>query len=322
MTSILLLLGVAGAADLVDRIAAVVDDQPLALSEVYDLGGTFVNERCPGGSPTDPAHVKCVREAELEILDALIKRELIRAELAELDIAVGGTDVDQAIDRIVAQYQMQDRQALRAEVEAQGMRWDTYRDQIAEQLATQRFQARILAPRVSITDDELLAVYQKSTGSTEALEVKLQALGISIPMTATPEQIAAMEQQAATVVADLNADRLAWPDAIRDFDAAHLADVFGTRTWREGQLIPQLDKLAFSAPLGEAQPPVRINNLIVVFEVGSREVGKSTATGPAFEEVKGKIQEQVFALKLADAEEEWYQIARRQASVQILLESL
>ncbi len=307
MIAFLLLAGVAGAADLVDRIAAVVDDQPLALSEVYDLGGTFVNERCPAPEP------KCVREAELEILDALIKRELIRAELAELDLAVGGTDVDQAIDRIVAQYQMQDRQ---------GMRWDTYRDQIAEQLATQRFQGRVLAPRVSITDDELLAVYQKTAGPAEALEVKLQALGITIPMTATPEQITAMEAQAATVVADLNADRLAWPDAIRDFDAAHLADVFGSRTWREGQLVPQLDKLAFAAPLDVAQPPVRINNLIVVFEVDTREVGKSVATGPAFEDVKAKIQEQVFSLKLADAEEEWYQIARRQASVQILLESL
>ncbi len=316
MTALLVLLAAARAGDLVDRIAAVVDDQPLALSEVYDLGGTFVSERCPTPEP------KCVREAELEILDALIKRELIRAELADLDLAVGGTDVDQAIDRIVAQYQMQDRQALRAEVEGQGMRWDTYRDQISEQLATQRFQGRVLAPRVSITDDELLAVYQKTAGPSEALEVKLQALGISIPMTATPEQITAMEAQAATVVADLNTDRLAWPDAIRDFDAAHLADVFGNRTWREGQLVPQLDKLAFAAPLDVAQPPVRINNLIVVFEVDTRELGKSDASGPAFDDVKAKIQEQVFSAKLADAEEEWYQIARRQASVQILLESL
>ena len=58
MIALLLMLRVAGAAELVDRIAAVVDDQPLALSEVYDLGGTFVSERCPGGAPTDPAHVK------------------------------------------------------------------------------------------------------------------------------------------------------------------------------------------------------------------------------------------------------------------------
>ena len=50
----------AGAAT-VDRVAAVVNDDVITLSEVYDLGGAFIEERFN----TDPDPATARREAEL-----------------------------------------------------------------------------------------------------------------------------------------------------------------------------------------------------------------------------------------------------------------
>src|SRR5687768_1902338 len=104
-----LLAALTARAAVVDRVAAVVEDQVIMLSQVYELGAEFIAEKC--GAPSGP----CVDEAELEVLDALIKRALVREELERLDMQVTGTDVDQAIDRILEQYGLEDRQTLRTE---------------------------------------------------------------------------------------------------------------------------------------------------------------------------------------------------------------
>jgi peptidyl-prolyl cis-trans isomerase SurA len=304
-----------GAPLLVDRLAAIVDDDPITLSEVYDLGGNFVTERCP------TAEAKCVRQAELEILDAAIKRSLIRSQLQKLDLSVTGTDVDQAIDRIVKEYQLEDRAALRTEVEGQGMRWDTYREQLTEQLAKQRFQSRVLAPRVTVTDDELHDRYQKSVGATEAVEVEIRAIGIAVPPEATEAQKSAMSKETIDLISSINAGKTTWDEAVASYDGAHLADVFGGKKWRKGQLLPALDAIAFTVPVGQAEGPLVLNNLIMVMEVANRGVGKGApGSGPSFEELEPKLRDQIFGEKLDQAEEEWYQVARRQASIQVLLE--
>lgn len=310
------LAGIAWGGVLVDRIAAVVDDDVVLLSEVYELGGSFVAESCPTAEPA------CVRRRELEILDALVRRSLVKAELRRLDLTVTGADVDQAIDTVIQDNGFADRAALRAAVEAQDMRWDAYREQLTEQLGAQRFQGRVLAPRVAVTEDEVRDQYQRAVGMTEAIEVEVLALGIPVPPTAPPETAEAMRAQAARLVEELNTDALAWEQAIADFDGAHLATVFGGRRWRQGQLVAALDERAFQVPVGQAQGPLVLNGLLVIFEVAKREAGRGApADAPPYEELAPKIREKLFSQKLELAEEEWYQITRRQASVQILLEN-
>ena len=67
LSSCLLWIGAAQAA-FTDGIAAIVNDEVIAVSEVYELGGEFIVQRCPG---VDAA---CAHKAELEILDTLIQQ--------------------------------------------------------------------------------------------------------------------------------------------------------------------------------------------------------------------------------------------------------
>lgn len=318
------LVGPAYGADarVVDRIAAVVNDEVIALSEVYEIGSTFVSQRCPASeSGPDP---ECVLGAENEVLDSLIRRMLIRQELTRLQLDVTAADVDQAIDRTVQQYQLADRAALRTEVEASGKRWDEYRDELMEFLRTQAFQARILAPRVTVTEDEMRDLYQRTMRKVVTPGVRLSGFGIGVPPDATPEQQAEIETQAEQLVASLNAGEIPWDEAVRLYDAG-LAGLFQERVYEPGELVEPLGGAVFApdVPIGVVLPPVRMrmpSGVDVLFLLRVDEKSSRSEVAP-FEDVKDQLRDQVFSEKLADAEEEWYQRARREAAIDVKLKA-
>jgi hypothetical protein len=64
---VLLWLAIAGAgAVTVDRVAAIVNDDVIAWSEIYEIGSEFIAPRATGPSGR--------RSAELEVLESLIMR--------------------------------------------------------------------------------------------------------------------------------------------------------------------------------------------------------------------------------------------------------
>lgn len=307
------LLFFAAQAGIVDRVAGVVDGEVIALSEVYDLGGTYVNESCPAMDGT------CVVEAELEILDTLIKWALVRQELGRLDMGIGGTDVDQAIDSIIKDYDLEDRAALRAEVEKSGTRWEAYREQLRDQLEAQRFRQVVIAPRVTVSDDEVLDIYQRTARRERRLQVTFDALGIQIDTDATDEQVAEMITAAADLVGSINGGELDWATAVKDYDAAGLSKIVSGRPYDRGELTPQVEEELFNEeiPLNEVLAPIRVGNVLFVVKPLSREVGEGDIL--PLEEVEVQLRNQLFEGKLAEAEEEWYQRARRESAVEVKL---
>lgn len=309
--ALLLPLGTAHAA-VVDRIAAVVEEEVIALSEVYELGGNYIYERCGD----DRA---CQREKELEVLDALIKRALIRNELKRLQLQVTGEEIDQAIDGIVRNNRMDGREDLRRQLEAEGTSWETFRQEIAEQLRTQRFQQRVVAPRVIIHDDEIRDLYQRTVRRGAALEAEISALGIVIPADADDATAEQIINETRKLVAAINAGQLSFEEAVAQYDQAGLNELVGGRAYRQGILARPIDEVAFNAEVGTVQPPVRVGNVLFVVRVDQRAMGSSAV--PSFEELEPQLRNQIFQEKVVLAEEQWYQRARRQATINVLLES-
>lgn len=308
------LLAVASAGPVVDRVAAVINDDVIALSEIYDIGRSFIEERCPDSA--DP----CVTEAELEVLDALIRRSLVRQELARLKLEVTAQDVDQAIDRTARQYGLPDRAALKTEIEATGKRWDQYREELFEYLRTQNFQGHVLAPRITITDDEVRDLYQRTARKVSKPVVRLSGFGIGIPPESTPEAAATLRAKADEVVGQLNRGELPWDEAVKLYDGGG-RDLFTGRLFEPGMLVEPLEGVIFNAPVGEVQPPVPVlwsGGVTVLFILRVDEKSERSEVAP-LEQIEEELKNQLFQQKLLDAEEEWYQRARREAAIDVKL---
>ena len=101
---------------------------------------------------------------------------------------VSGQEIDQAIDQVVRENDLPDRQALRVEVEAQGLEWKAFRDDMADRMRVQRFQQSILVPRVVISEDEVRDIYKRTERSSRTPVVRLDAFGMLIPAEATTSE--------------------------------------------------------------------------------------------------------------------------------------
>ena len=74
----------------VDRVAAVVNDKVITLSQVYELGRPYIERLAAGGSSSDR------RAAELQVLDQQIRELLIEQEMDRLKIQVEDREAREA----------------------------------------------------------------------------------------------------------------------------------------------------------------------------------------------------------------------------------
>ena len=309
MLALLTLFTTLAADGVVDRVAAVVDEDIVLLSDVYDLGKDFVAQTCSGPVGRD----RCIWEAENQILDALIRRALIKRELDRLQSGVTSADVDQAIDSIVRDYGLSDRDALRSEVTASGLSWESYRQQLRDQLQVQRFQQRVLLPRVSVSEDEVKDLYDRTARGQVSDAVVLQALGIVLP----PEGAEAARIQVDALVQQLRDGAIDFEAARERYDAAGLGQAIGDRAYQKGQLTPQLEAVVFDAPVDQVLDPVEVGNMVMVVKVVERK--KVEGDVKPYEEIRDGLEQQVIMRKVEEAEDAWYQRMRREVSVKVLL---
>ncbi len=148
-----LVVGAADARELVDRVAAVVEGDVIALTEVYDLGAEYIEGRASEGGTAR-------RAAELEVLEELIDRALVDQEVVRLGLEVTEEELDRAIDDVARQNGI-NRQRLQHEVERSGMDWPLYRSEVEQQLRFMKFNQTVILPRVNIPEDELSSTYRQ-----------------------------------------------------------------------------------------------------------------------------------------------------------------
>lgn len=306
--------GSAAFAQTVDRIAAVVDDEVITLSEVYELGSEFIVSRC-GAEGGEPA---CYAEAEVEVLDTLIKWALVRQQLKELEMGVTGEEVDSAVDMVIRDNGFADRQSFRNYVEASGTTWSAYLSQLRDSMRMQRFQQVVLLPRVTVTDDEVVDAYRRSERSERYEGVSIDAFGVLVPPQSSEEEQAEIRASTQALVDQVRSGQLAWERAVELHDQAGLHGVVSGRTYRKGELTEALDQQVFEQEVGSVIDPAEVGS--VLFVVRLLERGLFDADLEPLEEMREEIREQIFQRKMTEVEDDWYQRARREASVQVMLE--
>lgn len=314
LAAALLTCGVASAAERVlDRVVAVVNDDVIALSELYEVGSDYVAESCPA-----PVDAKCRADMELEILEALIRGELQRDELVRLGSDVSEDEISRQIDEMVLQYGFADRAAFRAEIEAQGASWESYRKhQIEAQLRTARFQQVVLQGRVTVSEDEIRDAYQRAARSPDApMVARIQAFGYRVP-DPSPDVLAAKVQELHDVLVQVRAGERTWTEVAAAWDTAQVGGAFEGHPFRREELQDALAIAAFDTEVGTYAEPVLVGDILFGVHVLSRERG--TIELPPFDAVRDSLEQQLFMQKLELAAEEWYQAARRRAAIRVLL---
>lgn len=303
MLLLLSLLFPARAGQLVDGVACVVNDDIITLSEVYDTAGDFIEGRCGALSPGTRS--ECTDTAEQEVAQQLILQALVKQKLNEVDMDVNETDLDRTIDQIMRDNNIPSREAFRQALTQQGYTWDVYRSQLREQVRMLRFRETFLRPQITLSDDEVSDAYRRAVRD-QAGEDELTITYAAYPIPGT-DDVAALTLKAELVEAlsSLGEDSIA---GLGDIGGS--SPRTGSSKYTPSQLIEQLRPILELEP-GRTGGPYRVGNSYFVVRVDDRVA----ATPPALEEVRPKLEAQLFEQRLEEEAEQWYLYARRSASV-------
>ncbi|TSA10970.1 MAG: molecular chaperone SurA [Comamonadaceae bacterium] len=137
------------------------------------------------------------KEMARQVLDNLINQKVQLQSASETGIRVDDAAVDQAVQNIARQNQM-DVAELQRRIAQDGLAFSQFRAQLREQLILTRLREREVEPRVRVSDlevDQYLRDQQSNTDPAST-EINLAQILVSVPDTATSQQIDALQGKA------------------------------------------------------------------------------------------------------------------------------
>jgi hypothetical protein len=146
---------------IVDRIAAIVGDQVITLSDVRvarDFGLVDASPARAGGDEPAPDAARSPVLTEAQVLERLVERELMRAEVERFGSGELAPDTEARIQAARARFPSID--AFRAALEAHGFTEARFGAWVADDARIEQYVKQRFGASAQPTDEEALQYYQ------------------------------------------------------------------------------------------------------------------------------------------------------------------
>ena len=292
-----------GAAEVVDRIVAVVNNEIITMSELQNMGKSI--EAQSGVKPKGPDEKKMQRE----MLEALIDRHLAKAEAKRRGIVLTEKEVNEAVARFKQRSNIPDDETFAKGLSQAGLSLKEFRQQLADQMVQERLMVMVVGTKVSISDTEVRRVYDqrfKKGGS----QVHLVTLRLPYPPGATQVQQEETKQKAETILNAVNRGE-SFAEAAGKLSLKPADVGFVTQSDLDPRLAEFLSKLKPK----EVGPVVSQEGIQLIQVVGHRSGGEARA----FEEVAPEIRRVMQQQGMEKLFFEWAKTLREKAHIKIML---
>jgi peptidyl-prolyl cis-trans isomerase SurA len=249
-----------------DRIVAVVDEDVVLQSELDSQVNSVTTQYASNPAQLPPRDV-----LERQLLSRLIMQKLQIARAGSSGVKVSDADIDQAMAQIASQNRMEVGQ-LRTAIEGQGIDFNRFRENVAEQVIVQRMRQSIAQSRVQVSDAEIDSLIRN--GKLNAGQLHLGYILVSLPDGATPEQVDEAHAKATEAKQQIDSGMDFTAAAIR-YSNAENALQGGDLGWRNrNELPPPLVEAAEGLAEGSVSAPIRgPNGFHLIKLIGKREGG-------------------------------------------------
>jgi peptidyl-prolyl cis-trans isomerase SurA len=270
--ALLATLGVARPVDarVVEKIAAVVGENIILGSEVEEKAAPLMAEVSKMGDPAKrSARAQALRH---EVLERLIDDELILQQAAELKLTVTSEQVDASIEEIKRQNNIDDEQ-LRQALRGQNMTMAGYRADLKKQLLRFRVINIAVGARVTISDEDVKAYYDRHMKSGSNVQVRASHVFIAIPESADPSVVKEKQALAQKILerAQAGEDFAALARELSD-DAATRAEGGDLGLFGKDMLPKPIEEMVFAMKPGEIRGPIRADRGFHVIKLVDRKI--------------------------------------------------
>lgn len=307
-----LLTAAAARAELVDKVAAVVNDDLIAFSEVQQRAAPELAAAQQNGDPKQRAELR--QKALQAALDQLIGEKLMEKQIEELGITVTEQEVDLGLEDVRRQNNFepeQFEQALRSE----GYSMKEYREFMRKQLRRLKLVNAKVRSKVNISEKDLRTAYDQWARLEQAdPEIRARHILVKLDPKASPEDEAKALEKAKALAAEARKPGVNFAElAKKKSDGPSAAEGGDLGTFRRGLMVPAFDKVAFALPEGGVSDPVRTQFGWHVIKIEER---KSIEVKP-FEEMKDRLQEKLTREQMEKYTEQYVKELRQQAAIEV-----
>jgi len=265
----------------IDRVIAVVGDQPLLWSDVL----TAINQRRAQGLqlPTDS-----VAQAKLAstVLGELVDEEILVQKAKEMKLEVTDADITSGADRQIKQVRSQfgSDEEYRAELKKAGLGTpEEYRKSLIEQYRRQNLQQKAFtelkkkAKPVNVTEAEVSAAFEQSRTELQKRPATITFRQIVVAPHASPAADAKAKAHIDSLLVEIRKGGDFEQIAKRESMDPGTKQLGGDLGWnrRGGGLVPEFEQMMFALRPGDVSPVIKTAfgyHIIKVDRVQSAEV--------------------------------------------------
>jgi peptidyl-prolyl cis-trans isomerase SurA len=237
-----------------DHIVAVVNDEVITRQELARRYQEVVQNLTRQETPLPPRAA-----LETQLLERMITELALQQHARGTGIRVDPTQVERALQRIATQNKL-DLAGLATALEREGQSLDSMRNTIRNEILIARARERDVDNRVSVSDAEIEGYLQTQVQQGVETEYNFAHILVSVPESASPEQIQTRRALAEDVLARITrgADFAQLSASHSDASNALQGGAFG---WRASGKLPALfvDALKPLQP-GQVSPLLKSSN--------------------------------------------------------------
>lgn len=288
-----------GRAEVINRIVATVDDEPITLYELRTFSSFAAGQRGSFMTPEGMGNL-----SDRDLLDMLIMNKLVDKEVEAQGLKAKESDIDSYIERIKAQGKMDDEQFKDA-LAKQGMLMENYRKQVSKDIERALLVNREIGAHVNVTPQDVERYYKAHAADyAQPEQVRVRDIFLPLSATAPAEEERAVMQQ----IQDIRKRVLAGEDFATLADTysgiSHPGEGGDLGYFKKGQMPQEIENVAFTLKPGEVSQPFRTNAGMHLLKVEEHsQSGQQKLDEATTEEIKRKLYNDA----LRQRYERWFQ---------------
>lgn len=312
------------AAELVDRVVAVVNGNLITLFDVNARVSELI-QRTQGISfkADDPRYA----ELQRQVLDSMINDILIEQEAARLKITVSETELDTQINEIKKKNNLTEQQ-LKNELLKEGLTLKQFREQLRKETIKKQLLGYMVHRKVHVTEEEIRDFYEhnKDNLPTQKSISGPRVLGnIGFIMVPTKKDAEALR-------AKITSGAISFADAAKRYSIGPGRDQGGNLgDVQLKDLAPPLRDALSAIPAGQVTQPIMLDGkaVILTMRTGQQQPAPKPAPVPAkaetaggdaaFDGAKEQIQELLYKQKFEKFFQQFIDNLRSKAVVEVKL---
>ena len=295
-----------------DQVVAIVNDAIVMRTELEVRLVPVIGEANQIADPTERA--RRISKLRSQVLDEMINEELIVQAAESAKVEVDSSEVQAALDEIKQQNNLDDA-GLASALAAQGFTINSYKADLRRQLLRLRAVNQLVAPKVTITEEDVKARYDQQQRRAESVTaVKLSHILFKLPEHPSEQQLAEAREKAAKAM-----ERIKGGEEFGKV-AADVSEDDGTKA-TAGELgwfqrgSTEWDSVVFSADKGDIRGPVIGSQGMHVFLITDI---KKTEVKP-YAEMKEQLQRELRRREMDKQTQTWLEELRKKAYIDIKL---